>query len=1177
MRLFLCRFPAVGGLLLLAVLCTALLGANSVQAAILIVTTTADNGAGSLRAAISAASNGDTIQFDPALNGQVIMLTSGELLINENIIIHGPGPDLLAVSRASAPAFRIFHIMPGHAVMIKGLTISGGSAEGNGHGVLNDQSTLTIDNCSVRNNGGSFSSGGNGGGIYNFDGSLAITNSTIADNFAYSFGGFGNGGGVYNSGTLEIVNSTISDNIATVNGGGIYSYGPLTITDSIVTRNYAGNTQGAGGGIASYDSLIINRCTLSSNSAPATHDGIGYGYGGAIASEGTLAVVSSTLSDNGATSSGGGIASYGNGTAVTISNSTLSGNSAWYTSGSRGGAIASNGTLEITYSTLHGNSAGTGGGVYNYATFRLRSTILDANAGSNIFNDSGTVTSLGYNLSSDSGSGFLTATGDQINTNPILGPLQDNGGLTLTHALLTGSPAINTGDPNFTPPPLYDQRGPGYPRVFSGRIDIGSFELQPIGTMRIVTTTDDSGIGSLRDVIATAQAGDTIQFDATLNGQTITLTSGELAVDKSVIIAGPGAGLLMVQRSTMANTPDFRVFEILPGRAVTIQGLTISNGHPPGGNPSEPGGGIYNNSGTLTLSDCTLMDNRADQAGGGIYNTGTLTMSDCTLIRNRADEVGGGIANRSYGGILTMNNCTVSTNSAGNGGLGGYGGGVFSGGVMTITNCTFRGNTTTGGARGGGIYNAGTSTVSNSTVSGNLGSYGGGIYNDGGITMLEVTNCTVSANTAYSRGGGLYNGDGRLILTHSTLSGNVANSSGGGVYNQGSPFHVTVEIGNNIFNAGATGANIVNAAGTVTSHGYNLSSDNGGGVLNSTGDLINTDPMLGPLQDNGGPTFTHELLNGSPALNAGDPNFTPPPLTDQRGFPRVYNGRIDIGSVELQSGPPPTPTPSTAQLQNISTRVRVETGDNVMIGGFIINGAGSLQVVIRGIGPSLGQQGISDFLPDPILELRDSSGSLLVTNDNWQDDPTQATQLLKLGLAPGNPAESALLRSLQPGAYTAIIAGTNGGTGVGLVEVYNVDHSVPVANIQLANISTRGFVQTGDNVMIGGFILGGNGSSNNARIAIRGIGPSLTQFGVPNALADPTLELRDGNGMLLVANDNWQDDPASAAQLIAHGLAPPNLLESGIFASLPPGAFTAILAGKNGGTGIGLVEVYHLQ
>jgi hypothetical protein len=176
-----------------------------------------------------------------------------------------------------------------------------------------------------------------------------------------------------------------------------------------------------------------------------------------------------------------------------------------------------------------------------------------------------------------------------------------------------------------------------------------------------------------------------------------------------------------------------------------------------------------------------------------------------------------------------------------------------------------------------------------------------------------------------------------------------------------------------------------------------------------------------------------------------------------------------------------------------------------------------------------------------------------------------------MGLAPQNPNESAIVTTLEPGAYTAIVAGKNGGTGIGLVEVYDADSS---AASQLANISTRGFVQTGDNVMIGGFILGG--SNQNTNIVVRGIGPSLAQFGLSNVLADPILELRDGNGALLFSNDDWQNDPAQATQLSAHGLALQDTKESGIFASLPPGAFTAILAGKNSGTGIGLIEIYNV-
>ena len=244
----------------------------------------------------------------------------------------------------------------------------------------------------------------------------------------------------------------------------------------------------------------------------------------------------------------------------------------------------------------------------------------------------------------------------------------------------------------------------------------------------------------------------------------------------------------------------------------------------------------------------------------------------------------------------------------------------------------------------------------------------------------------------------------------------------------------------------------------------------------------------------------------------------------------------------------------------------------MLIGGFIVAGNAPKNVAVRGIGPSLAAFGVSGALADPTLELRAADGTLIVQNDNWQDNPAHATQLTALGLALQNPNESGIVATLDPGAsYTAILAGKNGGTGVGLVEVYDTNQA---ADSQLANISTRGLVQTGDNVMIGGFILGGN---SNTGVVARGIGPSLAQFGLSPVLANPTLELRDSNGVLIIGNDNWQDDPAQAAQLSARGLTPQNANESGIFASLPAGAFTAILAGANGGTGIGLVEIYNVN
>jgi hypothetical protein len=271
--------------------------------------------------------------------------------------------------------------------------------------------------------------------------------------------------------------------------------------------------------------------------------------------------------------------------------------------------------------------------------------------------------------------------------------------------------------------------------------------------------------------------------------------------------------------------------------------------------------------------------------------------------------------------------------------------------------------------------------------------------------------------------------------------------------------------------------------------------------------------------------------------------------------------------------PIPTPTPNpAAQAVNLSTRMRVETGDNVGIGGFIISGTAPKHVLLRAIGPSLTQVGIPSALADPVLELHGPGAFVTITNDNWRDDPAQAAVILASGLAPTNNLESAIDATLTPGVYTAVVRGRNNTLGVGLIEVYDLSQAVLA---KLANISTRAFVSEADNIVIAGFILGGNPpQAGNDRIVVRGIGPSLTAFGVPNALADPTLVLRNSNGTLVIGNNDWQDDPSQAAELTAAGLAPTNPLESGIAATLPPGSYTALLAGLNNGTGVGLVEIY---
>jgi|GEM_PF-791449 len=269
--------------------------------------------------------------------------------------------------------------------------------------------------------------------------------------------------------------------------------------------------------------------------------------------------------------------------------------------------------------------------------------------------------------------------------------------------------------------------------------------------------------------------------------------------------------------------------------------------------------------------------------------------------------------------------------------------------------------------------------------------------------------------------------------------------------------------------------------------------------------------------------------------------------------------------------PTPNPTPPT-QAINLSTRMRVQTGNNVGIGGFIITGAAPKHVLLRAIGPSLTQLGVPDALADPVLELHGPGSFATIVNNNWRDDPLQEAAIIATGIAPTNDLESAIDATLVPGAYTAIVSGNGNTLGVALFEVYDL---TPAAASKLGNISTRAFVDTGNNIVIAGFILSGNPLQGD-KIILRGIGPSLTGLGVPNALADPKLELRDGNGALLISNNDWQDDPTGTTivELVAAGLAPTNPSESGIVATLPPGLYTALLSGVNNGTGVGLVEVY---
>jgi hypothetical protein len=349
--------------------------------------------------------------------------------------------------------------------------------------------------------------------------------------------------------------------------------------------------------------------------------------------------------------------------------------------------------------------------------------------------------------------------------------------------------------------------------------------------------------------------------------------------------------------------------------------------------------------------------------------------------------------------------------------------------------------------------------------------------------------------------------------------------------------------------------------------------------------------------ENGGPTGANSNYIGIDTVSyvtvacddfvspTPSPTATVPPTPTPTPTPTVTPATPTPSPTVTPATPTPSPTPTATasptaspsatplvtQAINLSTRMRVQTGDRVGIGGFIISGSAPKRVILRAIGPSLTHFGVPGVLADPVMELHGPGAFVTITNDNWRD--TQEAEIQATGIPPTDNLESAIVGTLAPGAYTAIVKGKNNTSGVSLIEVYDLNQA---AASKLANLSTRAFVSTGDSIVIAGFLLSNNAGDD--RVIVRGIGPSLAPGSFPASavLANPTLELRDVNGALLIANNDWQDNAVQAALLIAAGLAPSNNLESGLAATLPPGLYTALLAGLNNGTGIGVVEVYDL-
>lgn len=613
-----------------------------------------------------------------------------------------------------------------------------------------------------------------------------------------------------------------------------------------------GFNSGLGGAILNAGTLTVNQCSIAASSAGTAGAGI-FNNGG------TLTLNGSTLSGN---SSVFGGAMANNGGVVTLNQSTFSNNSVTG-SNSAGGAISNGGgTVTLVQCTLSANSSGNhGGGIDSSGTLILSNTIVAANSATTNPNIAGSFTDNGGNLTSG---------------NPALSALGNYGGPTQTMPPLAGSPAIDAGNDAAAPSFTYDQRGVGYPRSLGSHVDIGAVESNLPGNF-VVLNNADSGSGSLRYALAHAIAGSTITFDASLSGQTITLTSGELLVSQNLTIDASA----LANGLTVSGNNSSRTFNVSSGTTCVLTSLIISHGT----NSTTGGGGILNG-GTLTLNQCTLSGNFTSNVayGGAIYNSSgrTLTLNRCTLASNSTSGSGfaGAIYNDSTA-TLTLNQCTVSGNSATNGG------GIFNnGGAATLNGTTLSGNS---GLNGGGIVNNGGSlilnqcTLSGNSATGSANSGGGGISNGAGT--LTLNQCTLSDNSAFgsnSAGGGISNG-GTLTLAQCTVSGNSATgstSSGGGIDNGG-----TLTVSNTIV-ANNTATTNPNLRGSFTDNGGNLTSGN---------------PMLSALGNYGGPTQTMLLQKGSPAIDGGNDaaaaNFT----YDQRGpgYPRILGPHVDIGAVEF--------------------------------------------------------------------------------------------------------------------------------------------------------------------------------------------------------------------------------------------------------------------------------------
>jgi Bacterial Ig-like domain (group 3) len=961
-----------------------------------------------LRQAITTANataGANTIMFDPMVFGSPQTITlGGTLLALSNTTglqtITGPAA-ALTVSGNSAS--QVFEIDSGVTASISGLTITAGTATGDGGDVYDDGGTLTLTGCTITGGSASY-----GAGFANLGGTATLTNCTVTGNTASLVAG-----GVFNTGTTTLYGCTISYNYGAY-GGGLASNGLVTLNNCTVTGNSA---SGNGGGMDNIGTVVFNGCTITYNYSPygGALSNINYGvatltnctisgnsateYGGAIFSNaydtntltgctlsnnyaylggamlvefGTDTLTNCTVSGNSASGGGGLFFFYGyatlNGTTVsgnyatydgggisiefgsgTMTNCTVSGNSA----AAGGGMLVDYDVLTMTNCTVGNNYAyGSGGGIYNFSyagDLTLNNTIVAGNS-SDI---TGAAVAGNNNLIGTGGSAGLVngMNGNIVGVaNPGLAPLGNYGGPTETMALDLGSPAIDAGDNALvTAGDTLDQRGVA--RIVNGTVDIGSVEnqgvtlalvanstpqstligtqfeyplavtltandpLDPVsgGTVNYVVNPAGNGaaatlstnsatvVNGAASVTATANyvagsytvdatvGSSSVEFDLTNVG----LPNGVALVNTTSDSATPGAGLLSLPEAVLIadNVPggDVKIafdpsvfsvsrtivlkagqldltntvgsttitgptaplivsgnnknreFEVDSGVTVSFNNLTLSNGKV---NGAQLGGALYSYGGTVSLTNCTVTGNSA-YAGGGIYvNNGYLTLTDSDVHGNTAmDDQGGGVFNLL--GTTTLTGCTISGNT---------GGGVENNfGSATLNGCTLTGNT------GGGVFNwYANTTLNDCTLTGNSAQFGAGAFNRYG--NLTLNNSTVEGNTASTNGGGVFGHDGSVTLANTTVSGNSAGLSGGGVFTQGGNDTISFStVSNNTATISGGGLFSQDTSNTLTSSTFSgnaTGTGNGGGLFLSASfsNLTNT-TLSGNSAGSGGGLF----------------------------------------------------------------------------------------------------------------------------------------------------------------------------------------------------------------------------------------------------------------------------------------------------------------------------------